>query len=272
MTPNEAVLFRVQTAEHLRRRLDHTNPHQRSVVRDPLVEQGAFLMQAMMVHGIAARAPLYLWRPDLAVASLEAAESLPVPVTINETLLPTLSGFYVFEQPVQVEWRRDRVRGCGWYVDDERLGVMLATLFTAHGELMQPDCSGTVRLNIDVDDWNVGAPNTAWLETGPSGDEPQDTAQRLKHFLRFLVSSWLWVSQKIIVPTDTPASSRVREQAARSEVDPGLRVIQLRRRERSTTGSEGIHEYSCQWLVSGHWRQQFYPSTKEHRPLWIEPT
>ena len=63
----------------------------------------------------------------------------------------------------------------------------------------------------------------------------------------------------------------MRQQAERAEVAAGLRVIQLRRAERSSPTGEGTHEYSCQWLVSGHWRQQFYPSTKEHRPVWIDP-
>lgn len=30
-------------------------------------------------------------------------------------------------------------------------------------------------------------------------------------------------------------------------------------------------EYTCQWLVGGHWRRQFYPSVQEHRPKYIEP-
>jgi hypothetical protein len=29
--------------------------------------------------------------------------------------------------------------------------------------------------------------------------------------------------------------------------------------------------FRVQWLVSGHWRKQFYRSTGEHRPKWIEP-
>lgn len=30
-------------------------------------------------------------------------------------------------------------------------------------------------------------------------------------------------------------------------------------------------DWSCRWMVRGHWRAQFYPSSNCHRPLWITP-
>ena len=113
MTPNEAVLLRVQTGERLRRRFAQMAPGDRPANETPFISQGAYLMQVMMVHGFVCRAPLYLWRPDLALACLSAAESLPTPVTINAGLLPSSSGFYVFEQPLEVEWCSEQLRGCG---------------------------------------------------------------------------------------------------------------------------------------------------------------
>jgi hypothetical protein len=30
-------------------------------------------------------------------------------------------------------------------------------------------------------------------------------------------------------------------------------------------------DYQHQWVVRGHWRQQWYPSRNVHRPIWITP-
>lgn len=50
-----------------------------------------------------------------------------------------------------------------------------------------------------------------------------------------------------------------------------VRVISLRRMEyeRKEAADSG-REYQCQWHVRGHWRQQFYPSLDETRPIFID--
>jgi hypothetical protein len=55
--------------------------------------------------------------------------------------------------------------------------------------------------------------------------------------------------------------------------EPLVRVVELRRREyqQHDEAHDASVEYSCQWLVRGHWRQQYFPASGEHRPLWIAP-
>jgi hypothetical protein len=58
------------------------------------------------------------------------------------------------------------------------------------------------------------------------------------------------------------------------QFDQTIRVIHLRgvdtgsRREFQAAGPR---EWSCRWLVRGHWRQQWCPGRREHRPIWITP-
>lgn len=52
-----------------------------------------------------------------------------------------------------------------------------------------------------------------------------------------------------------------------------VRMITLRQ-QRPTSEANGSGDseevlWSHRWVVSGHWRNQYYPSTNEHRPIWI---
>ena len=53
------------------------------------------------------------------------------------------------------------------------------------------------------------------------------------------------------------ARRRLKRAAAEAEFATGLRVVTLRRTEyRGATRDESAHvDWSCQWVVSGHWRQ-----------------
>lgn len=54
--------------------------------------------------------------------------------------------------------------------------------------------------------------------------------------------------------------------------EPGpVRVLRLRRSVRGDQAPAGgsSREYRHRWMVRGHWRNQWYPSIKDHRPKWI---
>lgn len=83
--------------------------------------------------------------------------------------------------------------------------------------------------------------------------------------------------QRILV---TPSERAERHAAKRALRDgwanePLIRVVQLRRTERQgyqPSDTAEHRDYSCQWVVRGHWRQQACgEGHKERRPLWITP-
>jgi hypothetical protein len=51
-----------------------------------------------------------------------------------------------------------------------------------------------------------------------------------------------------------------------------VQVIVLRRElaPHEAQDREGDIEWSCHWLVKGHWRRQWHPSVGEHRPIYID--
>jgi hypothetical protein len=103
-------------------------------------------------------------------------------------------------------------------------------------------------------------------------DTPRFNAPELPYrlfisFLRFIEERW--VSSRVIAP-DRP---RVKRRArATKRPTPTTRVVQLRRSEHARHASESDeqHEWSCRWLVRGHWRMQAYGTGRAlRRPTWI---
>lgn len=94
---------------------------------------------------------------------------------------------------------------------------------------------------------------------------------------RTLVSTWLLMGQTLVREQREPAGRASARRIAR--ISPSLqtevRYVQLRHAkadEAETVGSSGASRaYAHQWVVSGHWRNHYFPSRNDHRPIWIAP-
>lgn len=75
------------------------------------------------------------------------------------------------------------------------------------------------------------------------------------------------------VSLESGVSRQIRRHAERKSLPvPDLRVIHLRRAlPASSTRDDKPVEWTCSWLVSGHWRMQWYPSKQSHNPKYIAP-
>ncbi len=51
----------------------------------------------------------------------------------------------------------------------------------------------------------------------------------------------------------------------------GPLLVTLRRAQNSAATTPEATDWSCRWIVSGHWRNQWCPSTETHRATWIAP-
>lgn len=71
------------------------------------------------------------------------------------------------------------------------------------------------------------------------------------------------------VEPDRATRKRLRRQGA--DEDVRTRVIELRRPKSSGAPGDSDREYHHQWIVRGHWRQQWHPKRQLHRPVWIAP-
>jgi hypothetical protein len=128
---------------------------------------------------------------------------------------------------------------------------------------------------IHFDTWSFGVliedlgPDlTEWMELNKS--------QLLVLFVRrFFVSFSLFVAQKIVIFETLRAERHARKRLEHQgwSDEPLVRVVRLRRTDHLSSSPESSEpvEWSCQWVVRGHWRQQFYPSKHANQPIWITP-
>lgn len=92
--------------------------------------------------------------------------------------------------------------------------------------------------------------------------------------MRYIAVCMAFMNQRILVQHGERADRSTRRRLERSgwTHEPEIKVIRLRRASSHAAGSDHEPvEWSCRWIVSGHWRQQFYPSTGEHRPVFVLP-
>lgn len=95
-------------------------------------------------------------------------------------------------------------------------------------------------------------------------------------FMRWLLSWWLLVKQEMLTISSVavPRAARRRFERTTDRVMevPGIKVVDLRRKERAARDAAveaGSVDWTHRWGVRPHWRRQWYPSTQEHRMIFI---
>jgi hypothetical protein len=85
-------------------------------------------------------------------------------------------------------------------------------------------------------------------------------------------TAWLLMQQTVatVSSIEYKRDDRRRLQREKITLDP-VRIITLRRPRSDGEHGESDREYRHQWIVRGHWRQQWYPRRNVHRPVWIAP-
>ena len=112
----------------------------------------------------------------------------------------------------------------------------------------------------------------------PAVELRDDPAIYTRHvLLSYLAAAFALLDQKLLTAPQEQADRAARKRVEREgwTQQPLIRVVELRRRVHAAPGGEENDtqpvEWSCQWMVRGHWRQQYFPKSQDHRPLWILP-
>lgn len=90
--------------------------------------------------------------------------------------------------------------------------------------------------------------------------------------VKFQFTLWTLMNQRIAVKEDVPSNRAFRRRHG-SDAIPTVTLMRLRRPS-NADGSESASspvDWSHRWVVGGHWRNQFRPSTQDHLPTWIAP-
>lgn len=91
--------------------------------------------------------------------------------------------------------------------------------------------------------------------------------------LRLVIAFNLLLAQGVTLNSEHHASRQLRRQVERKlgkVLDP-VTIIRLPHRHYAHSNGESSVDWSHRWVVSGHWRKQWYPAAEVHRPKWIAP-
>jgi hypothetical protein len=82
-----------------------------------------------------------------------------------------------------------------------------------------------------------------------------------------------FMGQKIVgIERHSPDHYQRRRLKRQKRPNWEVKVVTLRRyQQKLEGGGHGTIDWQCQWTVTGHWRDQWYPSKNRHEPIWIEP-
>lgn len=111
--------------------------------------------------------------------------------------------------------------------------------------------------------------DTALKTATVTGEEPSSDSGLGVDVLK---AAWLLMAQPLAELSDVEPDRAARKRLRRASQEPKpVRVIELRRPQRSEGAAAGGREYHHAWVVRGHWRQQWFPKREVHRPVWIAP-
>lgn len=221
------------------------------------------------------RAEPFWWSPELTTTALTMAATLPS-WTLRVDDLPDGAGFFWFASPIAWDQgpvngkpqSRHYIRAISWLLvvdaDNQARAGVVCTFWIAEER-------HTLAWPMYQWWWDIG---TTW-DAGITADEA-NAAEHLARLCRLIAASWALLGQQLFVAphqrADRAAARRLKHDGYPHE--PLIRVVQLRRVEHAPQSGEDPEpvDWSCRWIVRGHWRQQPYgPGQAQRRPTWISP-
>jgi hypothetical protein len=219
-------------------------------------------------------ASTYSWSSETATAVLLASKSIPETTRVSEMVLPDgrRDAWWYFESPLPLWQKQNSPPDIDW----KHVSAMLCSPADDGGVSLvgfrkSPKVRGLypgpiVFLKRD-------APLRACLEDANS----QEGIAYAIDAIRFFLAASVWLQQRIIIISSSGIERHRRKQIARElKIEPpfDVKVIELRRAEpKAAADTADSHpvDWSCRWLVSGHWRNQFHPSTGKHELIYVLP-
>lgn len=107
----------------------------------------------------------------------------------------------------------------------------------------------------------------------PHGRGTELSGETRRAIMTWTFSAWAFLDQRIAVEERATVERMARRRAERADIEPVVHVVRFRKseaRSRQIAGPLDV-EWSCQWLVRGHWRNQWHPRMQRHAPVWITP-
>ncbi len=237
---------------------------------------------------LANSSPFY-WNAETVSAVWLASKSIPDDACFARDMLPDglSSAWWWLGWPIPLPMKNPKSNTDSDFADIDR-GHISAILLSVHPDGTWTISCGRMSIGTLVVPWMIEV-NTireglslrdlstqgAMSFNAATGKEEIIKSRDVALF-RFILAASVWLKQRIVVSGSGHIERHRRKQLAREHdaVLSDVKVIQLRRpqienHQQSEDGAEV--EWSCRWIVSGHWRNQYHPSTGKHELKYILP-
>lgn len=243
-------------------------------------------------------APTYMVTREICDLIEAGAESFPE-MRMSATIVPSTRGFVWLERPLRLP--RTETDDGSYGIDLAAFGFDLSVNIENESYGFPGRIIGAAPVHAEPTHIGVGhymtlpwggLPMMTGFITWPLGDgwdqnwqprekyidgEPRSAGieqERGRTIRRFIAQFFAFVSQPFTQTTTRGIDRAERRRLARMsgpEHEPALRVVELRRREYQPHQATHPHdvEWSCQWLVRGHWHQ--YHTRDGLQPRWVAP-
>lgn len=254
---------------------------------EKLITRYSDLWQLQMAAGLAGGECFYWARPMLDLV-YTASQTIPEAWTLMPNALPAPCGFFWFAKPVYMG--ETKLRALSWLPRVRERGGTFLYLVPPYKELptfTPGDDSVEVLFYMEgTDDERIWPPFPLSALSFPFGYSIKEKEERassdgswstkpelLRHKTRLFTSMVAFLQQRILVSSRRWPSRATRRRAEKEgRAESTINVIRLRKTiARPHKGEHELVEWTCQWIVSGHWRDQWYPSIRRNQPIWIAP-
>lgn len=212
--------------------------------------------------------PFWVQRDMLALAEAAAHTMPPQPILVSD--LPCSDGCIFFEEAIILHNRIGgtiRFRALIWHA--QPAGVHVVPMFEDDQD------KGPLPRGHRLLHWPLYPFDSAfWTwNAAPRTNPDEDRTEKNSGWMlyRLPLSLWILMGQRITV-TDTVdperASRRRMSKGPKLDVDK-IKIIRLRKMDYARSDNEVHVAWSHRWLVSGHWKNQWFPSLKTHRLIWV---
>jgi len=230
-------------------------------------------------------ADLYFVSADMTQLAITAAESLPS-FDLSASDAPSEAGLIFFEEPIATDVNTKAgqgetvyISGASWNLGSTpRWGVALWLSFyiDLHLTLDREVAEGRIT-KAEAARQKGSQPRFSYTMDAAHmvgrGIPVANDDSVLNSWGRTILSAWLIMAQPLAeistVTADRSAQKRIRRTG---HAPKPVRLVELRRPKATGSNTSGTErEYHHQWIVRGHWRQQWFPARQVHRPVWIGP-
>jgi hypothetical protein len=214
-------------------------------------------------------ASVFAWEPDIAEAVFLASRSIPDDAHFDTAWLTEPVWWFFRDWKLHIGHL-----GTSVPIDDpirkqyDSENICAVCVFKANGSVWIADFKLTTDGFAPIFSALYGCEETTTI----SELSKADSQMRATVVGRFVMAGLAWLSQRIAVAESQNIERHKRKRLFREYgVIPDTKVVRLRRSDsRDSQSAGGNTEWSCRWVVNGHWRNQPYKDN-QRKLIYILP-